>query len=143
MSEDKKTDIQHEDIDDNQDVSDIDVSILCPDADAPAEPYHAIMFIDQDGVNNGDLWGQGSKLMLFESLHAAEKIVEALANPSYQLRGVTSQHLEALQNLTQDGRAELFVIVGFTPRGNVEAMPLTEHLARKSKAGNPPPLPKK
>lgn len=140
MSEDKTTDIQNEE---NLEENDVDISVLCPDADAPAEPYHAIMFVDESGNTTGDLWGQGDKLMLFESFNAAEKIVEALGNPSYQLRGVTSKHLDALQDLTEDGRATLFVIVGFTPRGDVEAMPLKEHLERKSKAGTPPPLKKK
>ncbi|MCL2325603.1 MAG: hypothetical protein FWC40_03775 [Proteobacteria bacterium] len=117
-----------------------DFSVCCPDATAKAEPYHAIMFVDESGVTNGQLWGQENKLMLFEGIHAAQKLLEALNNPSYQLRGVTAAHLEALQILEADGRVQLFVIAGLTPSGDIEALPLSEHIMRRSKAGNPPPL---
>ena len=119
---------------------DIDFSVCCPKKDAPAEPYHAIMKIGDDGAADGTLWGQGEKLMLFDDTVAARKILEALNNPGFELRGVTAAHLVQLKKLADAGRAELFVIVGFTANGSVEAMPLAEHEARVSKAGNPPPI---
>jgi len=122
---------------------DIDFSVCCPNADAPAEPYHAIMKIDDQGNADGTIWGQGTKFMLFNDHVAAQKILEALAAPDYALRGVTKEHLEVLKKIEASGRAELFVIIGFTANGQIEAMPLAEHLARVSKAGNPPPLPKR
>ncbi|MBQ9818331.1 MAG: hypothetical protein IJM59_12825 [Proteobacteria bacterium] len=121
----------------------IDFSLCCPDPETPAEPYHAIMMVNDDGKTDGTLWGQGTKLMLFDDIIAARKILEALNNSSFQLRGVSKAHLGELKKLEESGRAELFVIVGFTPRGDIEAMPLAEHLARVSKAGNPPPLPRR
>ena len=121
----------------------IDFSVCCPDKDAPAQPYHAIMKIDDSGHADGTLWGQGEKLMLFDDIIAAQKILEAINNPAFQLRGVTAAHLEQLKQLADSGRAELFVIVGFTPNGEVEALPLAEHQARVSKAGNPPPIKKR
>ena len=122
---------------------DIDWSLCCPDETAPAEPYHAIMIVDENGKTNGSLWGQGTQLMLFSNIDAAKKILEALNNPQLQLRGITKQHFAELKKLEESGRADLFVIVGFTPRGEVEAIPLAEHQASISKAGNPPPLHKK
>ena len=127
----------------NNEALDIDFSVCCPDASAPAEPYHAIMKIDGDGKADGTLWGQGTKLMLFDDTSAAQKIIEALADPSYQIRGVTKAHLDVLKKLEETGRAELFVIIGFTRNGQIEAMPIAEHQARVSKAGNPPPLPRR
>lgn len=121
----------------------IDFSVCCPDENAPAEPYHAIMEVDDSGNTTGTLWGQGDKLMLFDDTDAAQKIIAALANPRYKLRGVTAKHLAELKKLDATGRASLFVIVGFTARGDIEAMPLSEHLARVTKAGNPPPIRKR
>ena len=126
-----------------EDTFEIDFSVCCPGAGAPGEPYHAIMKIGEDGETDGTLWGQGTKLMLFDDHIAAQKILEALGSESYALRGVTKAHLEELKKLEASGRAELFVIIGFTGRGDIEAMPLAEHLARVSKAGNPPPIRKK
>lgn len=121
----------------------IDFSLCCPDADAPGEPYHAIMKVDEDGKTDGTLWGQGSKLMLFNDCDAAKKIIEAIGGKDFALRGVTKAHLAELKKLEESGVAELFVIIGFTARGDIEAMPLKEHEERKAKAGNPPPLPKR
>ena len=121
----------------------LDFSVCCPDKDAPAQPYHAIMKIDDSGHADGTLWGQGEKLMLFDDIIAAQRILEAINHPEFQLRGVTSAHLEQLKKLADSGRAELYVIVGFTPGGEVEALPLAEHQARVSKAGNPPPIKKR
>jgi hypothetical protein len=81
--------------------------------------------------------------MLFDDIIAAQRILEAMNHPDYQLRGVTAAHLEQLKKLADSGRAELYVIVGFTPNGAVEALPLAEHQARISKAGNPPPIKKR
>ena len=121
----------------------IDFTRCCPDADAPAEPYHAIMKVDADGKTDGTIWGQGDKLMLFDDCDAAKKIIEAIGGSEFALRGVTKAHLAELKKLEETERAELFVIIGFTPRGDIEAMPLKEHQARMAKAGNPPPLPKR
>lgn len=122
------------------DALELDFSACCPDSSAPAEPYHAIMSIGPDGKADGTLWGQGTRLMLFDDTSAAMKIIQALANPSFELRGVTKAHLAVLKKLEESGRAELFVIIGFTASGQIEAMPLAEHQARVSKAGTPPPL---
>lgn len=132
-------------INNNEEVTpiEIDWSLCCPDKDAPAEPYHAIMVVDEEGKTDGNLWGQGIQLMLFDDIIAAQKIIEALNNPALQLRGVTKAHLGELKKLEESGHAELFVIIGFTAMGQIEAMPLAEHQARVSKAGNPPPLPKR
>ncbi|MBQ9394503.1 MAG: hypothetical protein IJU23_03170 [Proteobacteria bacterium] len=121
----------------------IDWSLCCPDENAPAEPYHAIMFTDDDGKTNGNLWGQGTQLMLFDSVNAAKKILEALNSPNLKLRGVTKAHFGELKKLEASGHCQLFVIDGFSPNGQIEAMPLAEHQARVTKAGNPPPLKKK
>lgn len=121
----------------------INWSLCCPDKNAPAEPYHAIMIVDEDGKTNGSLWGQGTQLMLFDDTVAAQKIIEALKNPALELRGVTKEHLAELKKLEDSGHAELFVIIGFTARGDIEAIPLAEHQAKVSKAGTPPPLPKR
>ena len=129
--------------DTNDNAFEIDFSVCCPDASAPGEPYHAIMKVDADGKTDGTLWGKGTKLMLFDDHIAAQKILEVLGNQGFALRGVTKAHLEELKKLEASERAELFVIIGFTARGDIEAMPLAEHLARVSKAGNPPPVPKK
>lgn len=126
----------------NQEALDLDFSVCCPDADAPAEPYHAIMMIGEDGKADGNLWGQGTQLMLFDDTTIALKIIELLGNPAYQLRGVTKEHLEVLKKLEESGRADLFVIIGYTAGGKIEAMPLKEHQARMTKAGIPPKLPK-
>lgn len=128
---------------DIQDALEIDFSACCPDEHAPAQPYHAIMKVDENGSTDGTLWGQGTKLMLFADRVAAEKVLDALGHQGFALRGVTKAHLEALKMLAESGRAELFVIIGFTGRGDIEALPLAEHLERVSKAGNPPPLRKK
>ncbi|MDX9721461.1 MAG: hypothetical protein RBU37_11995 [Myxococcota bacterium] len=117
-----------------------DMSVLLPGPEAPAEPFHAIMEVDEDGNSTGQLWGFDGKLMLFESKAAAKAVLEKLADEHYQLRGVSAAHLDALQQVVAD-KVPLFVIVGFNPYGKIEAMPLAEHLARKTKAGTPPPLP--
>ena len=123
----------------------IDEGLLCPGPEVAADPYHAIMEVDSEGVATGQLWGSGHRLMLFESMVAAQKILEVLNKDgeAYALRGVSSRHLDALRDLCSDGNAELFLIVGFTPSGNVEAMPLSEYEEKRSKAGSPPPFPKK
>ena len=118
-----------------------DESVVCPDESAKAEPYYAIKEVDEAGKTTGQLWGMGGRLMIFESLLAAQKLLAALNNSSFQLRGVTAKHFQFLKQLEADGAATLFVVIGFTPKGDIEAMPLSEHLARKSKAGSPPPLP--
>ena len=127
----------------NNDVLEIDWSVCCPKANSPAEPYHAIMSVDDNGETDGTLWGMGTQLMLFDDCNAANQILTALNNPKFQLRGVSKAHLAELKKLAESGRADLFVIIGFTARGDIEAMPLAEHTARMSKAGTPPPLPKR
>lgn len=141
VTPDRKVSMSKDDL--QSEALDIDFTACCPDADAPAEPYHAIMKVDADGKTDGTLWGQGIKLMLFDDIVAANKILEALGSPDYQLRGVTKKHLATLKQLEENGCAELFVIIGFTVRGDIEAVPLAEHQARIHKAGNPPPLRKK
>ena len=126
-----------------KDVLEIDFSRCCPGTDAPAEPYHAIMRVDADGKTDGTLWGQGEKLMLFDDCDAVAKFIQAIGSKDFALRGVTKAHLDELKKLEESGRVSLFVIIGFTPRGDIEAMPLKEHQARMAKAGNPPPLPKR
>lgn len=133
----------NEEANNESDILEIDWSVCCPKADAHAEPYHAIMSVDENGETDGTLWGMGTQLMLFDDCNAANQILAAIANPSFQLRGVSKAHLAELKKLAESGRAELFVIIGFTARGDIEAMPLAEHLARVSKAGTPPPLPKR
>lgn len=129
--------------DEQNDVLDIDFSVCCPKADAPAQPYHAIMKIDEKGETDGTLWSQGDQLMLFDDCVAASKIIDIIGSQNFAIRGVSKEHLEALQKLQDSGRIDLFVIIGFTAHGDIEAMPLAEHQARMKKAGNPPPLPKK
>lgn len=119
----------------------LDLDICCPDENAKAEPYHAIMFIDDDGKTNGQLWGMNGSLMLFDNRLNAENILKALNNPKLQLRGVTAKHLEMLKSLEESGAAKLFVIVGVTVRGQIEAIPLAEHTEQRSKAACPPPMP--
>ncbi len=143
MTEENKNAPVEEIVEENDDILEIDWSVCCPDANAPAEPYHAIMSVDENGNTDGTLWGMGTQLMLFDDCNAANQILAAIANPSFQLRGVSKAHLSELKKLAESGRAELFVIIGFTARGDIEAMPLSEHLARVSKAGTPPPLPKR
>ncbi len=127
----------------NNEEFDFDISKCCPGPDAPGEPYHAIMAIGDDGKATGNIWGQGTQLMLFDDHLAAQKILEALNNPAFALRGVTKDHFNELKKLEASGRADLFVIIGFTGNGQIEALPLAEHQARISKAGNPPPIRKK
>lgn len=121
----------------------IDMSVLCPDESAPAQPYFAIMALDEERMTNGQLWGVGDKLMLFDIHGVAEQTLHAINNPDFAIRGVTKEHLEALKQLVEQGVAELYVMAGITPQGSLEAMPLNDHLALKSKAGSPPPLPPK
>lgn len=130
-------------VEESGDALEINWSVCCPKADSPAEPYHAIMSVDDNGETDGTLWGMGTQLMLFDDCNAANQILTALANPKFQLRGVSKAHLAELKKLAESGRADLFVIIGFTARGDIEAMPLAEHLSRVSKAGTPPPLPKR
>ena len=120
--------------------AEVDMTVLLPGPDAKAEPYHAIMEVDEAGNATGQLWAHGGRLMLFESVNAAKKVLTALADEHYQLRGVSQAHLHALQQVTAE-KVELYVVIGFTPAGKVEALPLEEHRARKAKAGSPPPLP--
>ncbi len=126
---------------------DIDESVLTPGTDVKADPFHAIMAVDEDGNTTGQLWGAGVRLMLFESLHAAKSVLKALdglkgeEQQAYELRGVSAEHLQALQKLAENDVAELFVIVGINPQGDVEALPYEEYNASKSKAGLPPPVP--
>ena len=129
MSEEQNNDLQ------------FDLDICCPDENAKAEPYHAIMFIDEDGKTNGQLWGMNGSLMLFDNSLNAQNILKALNNPKLQLRGVTAQHLDMLKQLEASGSAKLFVIVGLTVLGQIEAIPLAEHMEQCSKAACPPPMP--
>ena len=128
---------------DAADVDEEDPAVLTPGPDAPAEPYHAIMVVDDEGQTSGELWAHGGRLMLFENKVAAEKVLGALEGGEikYELRGVSVGHLAALKRLA--AKVPLFVVVGITPKGKVEALPLGEHIKQKMKAGSPPPLPKK
>lgn len=119
----------------------LDLDICCPDENAKADPYYAIMFIDDDGKTNGQLWGMNGSLMLFDNRLNAENILKVLDNPKLQLRGVTAKHLDMLKDLEESGAAKLFVIVGVTVRGQIEAIPLAEHTVQRSKAACPPPMP--
>ncbi|MFA5624173.1 MAG: hypothetical protein WC966_03815 [Bradymonadales bacterium] len=123
--------------------NDFDESVLCPDESAPAQPYYAIMALDENGSTNGQLWGVGDKLMLFDKLAVAETTLKAINHPDYAIRGVTKEHLEALMQLVEQGVAELYVMAGITPKGSLEAMPLKDHQDLISKAGSPPPPPAK
>ncbi|MBR4984970.1 MAG: hypothetical protein IKY83_04445 [Proteobacteria bacterium] len=132
-----------EEIQNNEEQSgglDIDMSLCCPGPDARPEPYHAVMKIGEDGNTDGQLWGMGSQLMLFDDLSCAKQIIDALGDASWQIRGVTKAHLGELKKLQEAGVAQLFVIVGFVNGGRIEAMPLDEHQARMKKAGTPPPI---
>ncbi len=118
---------------------------LTPDSDAKAEPYHAIMLLDEKGGNtNGQLWTFGGRIMLFAKADDAEKILAAVesAENHWALRGVTAVHLDALRGISAHSDIPLFVIEGFTPEGKVEAIPLDLHEATV-RAGAPPPLPPK
>lgn len=122
---------------------DIDLSVCCPDASAKADPYYALMIIDDDGNTNGQLWGMNGNLMLFDNLFVAQKIEKAINDPKLAMRGITAAHLNELKKFEENEIAKLFVIVGLTIKGSVEAVPLSEHIASRSKAGSPPPMPPK
>ncbi len=118
---------------------------LTPGPDAKAEPYYAIMLLDKEGGDTtGQLWTFGGRIMLFASSDDAEKILAAVesAENHWALRGVSAVHLDALRGISSNSDVPLFVIEGFTPEGQVEAIPLDLHEATV-RAGAPPPLPQK
>jgi len=120
-----------------------DPAILTPGPDAEADPYHAVMVVE-DGETTGQIWTFGGRMMLFADEELAQKIKTALEGSDFdwQLRGVTADHLDALRRLSRSREIQLFVVVGFTDTGQVEAVPIEKDLPRR-KGPKPPPLPPK
>lgn len=104
------------------------LAFLTPGPKAQAEPYFAIMEIDKQGQTTGQIWTSQSRIMLFKFEADADRVVLALAQHQrshrYALRGVTRQHLEALRGISRANKVPLFLISGFTQKGQIEAHPL-------------------
>ena len=121
----------------------INWDVCCPDESAKAEPYYALMFVDENGKTDGNLWGMDGNLMLFDNLLVAKQLQKTINNNAISVRGVTKEHLEELKKLEDSGSAHLVVILGITVKGKIEALPLAEHSAARTSVGTPPPIPSK
>ena len=112
---------------------------LHPGPDAAAEPYYGVMPIGDDGLGTGNIWTWGNRIMLFVDPAVADQTVTKLARSGsavkYARRGVTEMHLKAVMSLVQDADIEIFVIIGMS-EGQIEAIPLDEHLAELKAAGD-------
>lgn len=110
---------------------------LTPGPDAPAEPYYAIMVIGEDGETTGQLWTFSGKMMVFKLLETAETVLKALdgGETKWEIRGVSKEHLAGLRQVGAANQIPIFVVLGLTDQGKVEAVPLP------NPAMKPPPLP--
>ncbi len=101
------------------------------------------MQIDDSGEVSGNVWTFGNRLMLFADDASAERLMEGLGKQSpdtkYARRGVTEPHLKQVIELAEGAEVPIFVVVGITAKGTIEAIPFEEH-QNALKAG-PPPTP--
>ena len=98
--------------------------IFRPGIDAPAEPYWAIMEIGADASVTGNVWTHDNRIMLFESRRVAVRLLEALVenDPSleFDVRGITSGHLDKIREIGADNDIELWVVTTIGDTGTVE-----------------------
>lgn len=105
-------------------------SILVPGPDAPAEPFYAVMHVDDEGNTDGKVWSYGKRLMLMSNRDLADKIITMLGKQDkdnkYGARGVTKGHLEAIKGSIEGSEVEIFVIENIEG-GAIEAVPIADH----------------
>ena len=98
--------------------------IFRPGTDSPAEPYWAIMEIDADASVTGNVWTHDNRIMLFESRRVAVRLLDALleTEPSleFDVRGVTSGHLDRIREIGDENDIELWVVTTIGETGTVE-----------------------
>ena len=85
--------------------------VFKPGPEVPAEPYWAIMQVEENGEVSGNVWTFGNRLMIFADDASADRLLGSLGKQTpevkYGRRGVTEAHLEqVIEPLLREEQAE-------------------------------------